>query len=319
MKKSSSIPYWIAAILAVLIIVFTPKANAQQLKVATGFASNTYSKMLKELSGVCGTSIGIVEQNSSGSMDNVNLLTGNAVNAAFVQNDVLAFRAQTEDLGNIKTLATLHPEEVHVLALAVSKLTQGGVMGVGAKPVVFNTVKDLRGLRVGAVGGSAITAQVIRLQSEIDFKVVEFPDNKALVGAITKGDVEAGLFVGGAPLGTVAELQGDGWKLLPFPEDVMGKLKAVYRPARLNYAKIKQMGVQTVAAEALFVTREYKTAKMTDGLAKLRSCFRDQVGELAETTGMHPKWQAVNIDNRGKWPYYDLPEVSTAAAPVKRK
>lgn len=280
---------------------------AQQLKVATGSATGTYSTMLKQSAQLCGSSIAIVEHGTSGSMENINLLTGNQVNAAFVQTDVLHFRARTEDLGNIKTLITLHPEEVHVLAPTVSLTKEGGVAGIGSKPIQISTVRDLAGRRVGAAGGSIVTAQVIRLQAEIPFTVQEYPDNKALLAAVTAGEVEAALMVGGSPLGAIEALKGEGWKLVAFPEEVATKLKSVYRPARLNYAGIRQMGVPTVATDALFVTREYKTAKFVESLAKLRGCLLAGLDELKETTGMHPKWQAVDSSNRGKWPYYELP------------
>lgn len=291
-------------------------AQAQQLKVATGGAGNTYSTMFKQAQQACGNDMVLVEQNTPGSMENVNLLVGNQVNGAFVQTDVLHFRGRTEDLGNVKTLVALHPEEVHVLAPAVSRIKEGGFAGVGAKPIVLTTVKDLAQRRVGAVGGSAITAQVIRLQAEIPFEVREYADNKALMGALTAGDIDAALMVGGAPLGAVATLAGDGWKLLPFPEDVVGKLKNVYRPARLNYAPIRQMGINTVATDALFVTREYRTQKFVEALAKFRGCVLENLDELKETTGMHPKWQAVESGNKGKWAYYELPAAAVPSTPT---
>lgn len=85
------------------------------------------------------------------------------------------------------------------------------------------------------------------------------------------------------------------------------RLKGVYRPARLNYAKMGAAGVPTVATDALFVTREYKTAKMVDSLSRFRGCALSKIDELKETTGTHPAWQRVDPANRGKWAYYDLP------------
>ena len=99
------------------------------------------------------------------------------------------------------------------------------------------------------------------------------------------------------------------YKLLPVSEAVVGKLKSVYRPARLNYSKMGQggMGVATIATDALFVTRQYKTDKFVKSLAGLRNCVYGKLDELKETTGTHPKWQAVAADNKGKWAWYELP------------
>ncbi|MGL4679245.1 MAG: hypothetical protein ACRCWC_07640, partial [Plesiomonas shigelloides] len=140
-----------------------------QVKVTTGAADGTYSTMFKQLAAACGNEVGMVEMNSTGSNENVDRLIGNQVNAAFVQTDVLFFRARTEELGNVKTLLALHPEEVHFVAPAVAKTKEGGIAGIGGKTPVFNTIADLAGRHVGAVGGSVTTAQVIRLQSEINF------------------------------------------------------------------------------------------------------------------------------------------------------
>jgi len=43
-------------------------------------------------------------------------------------------------------------------------------------------------------------------------------------------------------------------------------------------------------------------------LGALRGCILDHVDELKETTGTHPKWQAVDPANHGKWAWYVLPE-----------
>lgn len=301
MQLRSSILFAVA-----ILSMATVTAHAQTLKVATGGPKGTYSTMFKELNSVCATEVPLIEVNSSGSNDNISLLTGNQVNAAFTQTDVLYFRARTEELGNVKTLLTLHPEEIHLLARADSGLKAGGMLGVGGKPVVFGDIGSLGGYRVGAVGGAFTTAQVIRLQTEIPFQVEQFNANAELLAALTSGRVQAALMVGGAPYGEIAAL-GNDFKLLPIPESVAAKLKGVYRPARLNYPKLGAAGVPTVATDAIFVTREYKTPKMVQSLARFRACALQAIDGLKETTGTHPKWQAVDINNKGKWAWYELP------------
>lgn len=294
------------AVCTILFFLIVPGVHAQQLQVATGKAGDTYSTMLKQLSARCGSSVAIIEHNSGGSNDNISQLVGNQVNAAFVQSDVLWLRARTEDLANVKTLLALHPEQVHIVALASSGLKEGGVMGVGGKEVVISDLAALAGRRIGAAGGSLVTAQVMRLQSEIPFNVIPFDKGEDVLAALEAHRIEAAVFVGGAPLGTISKLD-QRFKLLPITGPVVEKLKGVYRPARLNYSKLGAAGVPTIATDALFVTREYKTQKMVDGLAKLRSCALDSIDELKETTGTHPAWQFVSTDNKGKWPWYELP------------
>jgi TRAP-type uncharacterized transport system substrate-binding protein len=296
-------------LIALLLSAFALTTWAQQLQVATGKAGDTYSTLLKELSSRCSSSVAIIEHNSSGSNDNINRLVGNQVNAAFVQSDVLWLRARNEDLGNVKTLLALHPEPVHIVVLARSGLKEGGLLGIkqlGGNEVVLKELGDLAGRRIGAAGGSLVTAQVIRLQTEIPYNVVPFDKGDDVLAALDKGSIEAAIFVGGAPLGTVSKL-GPDYKLIGISPLTAAKLKDVYHPARLNYSKIGASGVPTVATDALFVTREYKTAKMIDGLSKLRTCALDAIDELRETTGTHPAWMNIDPANRGKWPYYDFP------------
>lgn len=303
---------WIL-VAALMSMVFSSAAFAQQqLKVSTGSAGWTYSRMFNEFKEFCGTQIPLIEMPSTGSVQNMDRIIGNDANGAIVQTDVLFYRARNEDLSNIKTLFALHSEEVHLATPVVSPIKAGGVMGVGAKPVQFQDVTSLAGQVVAAWGGGYITAQVIRLQTEIPFQVAEVANFEEAQKLVQSGQAAALLAVGGQPVGEIAKLDR-GWKLLSFPEQVAVKLKSVYVPAKLNYSNLGQngQGVQTVATEALFITRAYKTPKYTESLGALRACFYRHADDLAEKTGTHKKWANVSTENHGKWAYYDLPGSST--------
>lgn len=296
-------------VLALVLAAASIGSFAQALKVSTGGSSGSYSRTFKELTAACSSDLQIAEVNSTGSMQNIDRIVGNEVSAAFVQTDVLHFRGRTEDLASVKTLVTLFPEQVHVVALTTPKIKEGGFAGVGAKQVTFNSLADLNGRVVAAGGGSYITAQVIRLQTEIAFNVAEVADNKAALEAVASGQAAAAVIVGAAPMDAIKAL-GKDFKLLNFSEAEVGKLKNVYKPAVLNYSGMGAAGVKSVSTDALLVVREYKTPKFVDGLAKLRACFNAKVPELAETPGMHPAWSKVVIGAEAKWPTYNLPNVT---------
>lgn len=301
------------------LVAMSATAMAQvQLKVATGAPSGNYARLFKEFQGVCKNEIMQVEVPSRGSVDNMDKLLGNEVNAAIVQTDVLFYRARNEDLSGVKTLFSLYPEEVHVITPAVSPIMEGGTLGIGKKPAQFSTVNDLSGRAVAAWGGSVVTAQVIRLQSEINFTVQEVNDFKSAKALLDAGTVAAIIMVGGQPMDDVKALS-TAYKLLPFPEATMGKLKNVYVGAKLNYSSMGQggNGVQTIATESLFVTRAYKTEKYVTALGSLRSCFDHNLGDLKETTGYHKKWATVDSSNTGKWAYYELPTATKETKTVK--
>lgn len=281
-------------------------SNSETLKISTGGVGATYSRISKELATACMNDIQLQEMNSSGSMQNIDRLIGNETQAAISQVDVVKFRGNTEDLSNIKTLVTLHPEQVHLVALAAPNIKEGGTLGFGAKAVTFNTIADLAGRTVVASGGSYITAQVIRLQSEISFQVLEVADSKAAIEAVNSGQAAAALFVGGAPMDNLKQLN-KAHKLLSFPDNIVAKLKNVYKPATLNYSNMGSMGVNSVSTDALLLVREYKTPAMIASLTKFRACFNAKVPELAETTGTHPSFSKMVVGAEAKWPMYNLP------------
>lgn len=305
MKKFTKL----AVISAVMVASVSVMAQAQ-LKVATGSATGTYSRMFKEFQGACKDQIMQIEIPTKGSVENMDKLLGNEVNAAIVQTDILYSRAKTEDLSNIKTLFSLYPEEVHIIAPSVSPIQEGGTMGFNKKPIQLNTVSDLANRTVAAWGGSVVTAQVIRLQSEIAFSVTEVADFKTAKAELDAGRVAAIVMVGGQPMSDVQSLTNN-YKLVSFSEATLGKLKSVYVPAKLTYSGMGQggSGVQTIATESLFVTRAYKTEKYVQALSSLRKCFKTSLPELQEETGKHKKWASVNAENTGKWAYYQLDEL----------
>jgi TRAP-type uncharacterized transport system substrate-binding protein len=292
--------------LATAALMVACKVDAQQLKVAAGAGvdKSTYSRMFGELTSVCSMTTALVEVNTQGgSIENLDKLVNNEVNAAIVQWDVLWLRAQQQDLGSIKTLFTLHPEEVHVVARN-EVIKEGGIAGFGSKEIVLKEVNDLAGRTVGATGGSYVTAKSIKLLTEVNFNLREFNNAGEVLKALAAKQIDAAIMVGGSPLPAVAGL-GTEYKLLTFSDGVKGKLKGVYNPASLSYSKMSASSVPSVATEAIFVTRDYKTARFVKSLTDLRACLNKNLPELQETTGMHPKWQVVNVANRGKWAVYE--------------
>jgi uncharacterized protein len=288
-----------------LILLGFGAAHAQQFSVATGAKSGTYSKMFQNFSAACQQDAGIpfVEVATSGSIENLDKLLTNQVPAAIVQIDSLHFRARTEDLSKVKMLFPLHPEEVHLIARSAPRM-EGGVMGIGQKEAAFNALSNLKGRKVAAWGGGLVTAQVIRLQSEIQFLVAEVGSQSDAMKALDQGAVDAVLAVGGSPIEWVSTL-GRNYKLLSIGEVEIAKLKNVYSPGRLSYGNLGQSGVATVATQAAMITRDYKTPAFVTMLTKTRTCFLGKLPELQETPGNHAKWSQVDPNGAAKWPIYE--------------
>lgn len=288
-----------------VMALFNPAMAATDFKVATGGAKGTYSTMFGEMKKTCPTpDLNLIEVNTTGSNDNLSLLAGNQVNAVFTQTDVLFFRAGVDDMSKVRTLVALHPEEIHVVSATAGKL-EGDTFGYGGTRTVFTDVQQLTGRKVAAAGGAITTANVIRLQGKIDFEVLQMKSNEESLAAVAAGTADAAILVGGSPLPLIDAL-GPDMQLMFFSPEMQTRLGKVYRPARVSYQKMGAAGVSTIATDALFVSREYKTPKMVAGLKALRHCLIEAVPELQETTGTHPKWMAVDPTNKGKWEWMDL-------------
>jgi TRAP-type uncharacterized transport system substrate-binding protein len=289
----------------------TEPVSAQgTLPVSTGLPQGTYATMFKDLSEVCGSAAGLalVEKPASGSNESIDRLLRNEVSAAFVQTDVLHARRTTEDLGHIRALVALHPEPVHLLALnapLVEGAWLGGRLGgLGGHEVVLQTLGDLGKRRVGAWGGGVVTARLVQLQAEVDYRITEFNGPEDAMLALRSHRVDAVLAVGGAPLAWMAGLDRSV-KLLAIPEPWASRLRHVYRPAKLSYSHLGAQGVPTVATEAVLAVRDVRSAAAAAPLLRLRSCLQQQLDPLRDTVGHHSAWSQVEATRVPHWPVFE--------------
>lgn len=288
-----------------LLVTFSVKAQIE-ISIAAGSSSGIYELVLSQIQSVTSESgITFKKVPSHGAVENLDLLIGNKVSAAFMHNDVIAFRGQAEDLSKFKTLLALFNEQVHFLALTTSKRKVGGTLGYGAKPIVINEFESLKGLTVGAAGGGYITAQVIRLQSQVAYNVMQFESGKEVMEALNKGEIDSAVFVGAAPLPNLENL-GKEYKLIPITGSVQDRLKQVYKPSTVTYIKMSASSVPTVSAQCLLVSKTYKTPKFVAQLWEFRESFFKHLDEIKETPNMHKGWAEVDAEDHGKWPWLEL-------------
>jgi TRAP-type uncharacterized transport system substrate-binding protein len=304
-------------ILTALLFTFTSTAFAQdKILVADDSSSGTYAKMVAEIKTVCNDTIAIEEiKVSGGALGNLNALANNKASVALLHSDVIYAMAMADpSYRKLKTLVALYPEEIHIVALRNSGLKSGGTMGFGGKEVEFKDLAGLAGRKMGASGGGVYTARILQGQGEGKFEVVQFDSGKELLPALDSGQVQAILFVGGAPLHNIEALDGSKYKLLPIPESIGNKVQAVYHTATITYPNLRSGPIRTLAPDAIALTRVYKTPQMIAPQAKFRTCFYEKLDNLKETPGLHPKWQAIEPENHGTWEWYDLPGTSPPPA-----
>ena len=285
-----------------------PAANSKLL-FATGDGKNgsTYAIMGDQLMKYCGKDFAATY--SGGGVQNGEWLMGNKVSAAIVQPDMLEIlrRNDPAKVANIRTLFTLHEEEVHLIATTATT-KEGGFLGFGATKKTINSFADLAGLPIGAVGGSTNTANIISATADAKWKVMNVSGNKDLKQQLLDGNLAAAVVVGGAQHEMVAALPPT-FRLIAIPKDVQAKLveKKLYRPAKLTYPNLRATGVDTVSVTATVVTRIYRSPEQLAKLKDFRTCFQKNLGTIQDSTGTHEKWQMVDGDYKGGWPWYDLP------------
>lgn len=168
--------------LTTVLLLALPAAQAAPptLNVATGSPTGTYSAMFKNVGLLCTQSAYLKERGTSGSLENIDLLLNNEVSLAFVQSDVLKARQQIDQdprVENIRALLPLHREEVHLFARPA--VVKKNILGKTSVTGVQNFA-DLKGKRVGAWGGSVITARVVGAMTGVSYQIVTL-DRKSVV------------------------------------------------------------------------------------------------------------------------------------------
>lgn len=285
--------------LAVLSLGAGRAAPPTFLNVATSPKGSTNSDMFRDLGRVCTSSAFLRQRQTSGSVENLELLLSNQVSLAFVQLDYLKAKEQIERdprVREVKQLLALNADEIHVIAPrpVQKKSFLGRVTVQGAR-----SYRELSGKAVGAWGGSVTTARVLAAKSGVRMQVQEFRSREEAMSALAAGKVAAVIAVVGQPADWVRALDPQKFALLPLdlPASTFGGL---YRPATLRYAGLGN-GVATYAVQRLLVTRDFKTPERRAQLGKYQACARAHLTELQETPGFHPKWNEVTFRERD-WP-----------------
>jgi len=168
--------------------------------IATGSSDGSYFQIAQDIKNVAGKeNIGIQVMPTKGSLENIQLLGNGKVDLAIVQLDALRFvsdvlkQRQGLDLfDSIKVVMKLYPEEIHVLSNKSD----------------IQTFYQLDGKRVSVGtegGGSAISAAV--LMAVYDIKpTVSFDTFDDAIKKMEQGNLDAVVFVGGAPVPFIGKL-----------------------------------------------------------------------------------------------------------------
>ena len=211
-----------------LIALFTGNANASQFfRIGTGGTTGTYypiggliandissppGSRPCEQGGSCGVpGLIAIAQSSNGSVANINSISSGTLESGFVQADVAHWAytgtglfADKGKVANIRAIASLYPETVHIVA---------------SKDSGIKSVKDLKGHKVSLDepgSGTLADAKLILNAYGLSETVLDAEYIKPSVAKIKDGLLDAFFIVAGYPTGAVVELAASvGVNLIP--------------------------------------------------------------------------------------------------------
>jgi uncharacterized protein len=168
--------------------------------IATGPSDGSYFQIAQDIKNVAGKdNIDIQVLPTKGSIENIQLLGAGKVDLAIVQLDALRFvsdvlkKQKDFDLfDSIKVIMNLYPEEVHVLSNKSD----------------IQTFYQLEGKRISVGtegGGTAITAAVLLSVYDLN-ATVSFDNFDDAMQKMAQGNLDAVMFVGGAPVPFISKL-----------------------------------------------------------------------------------------------------------------
>jgi uncharacterized protein len=284
---------------SLLFIAATASAGfAQQMGIVTGGATGTYIKIgedIKKIAEPSGISLTVME--SAGSIQNVfDVRKKRGVQLGIVQSDVLDYIRDISDDQELKGIAAklaavypLYKEEVHLLGDFETK-----------------SLADLNGKKV-AIGpersGTYLTAKTIFHLTGVKPAQEVFLGGKEALEALRKGEVDAMLYVAGAPATLFAEstTADDKFQLIPLDDKALDSYLTTTIPA--GTYKWQEGEVKTVAVKAVLMTFNY-TGEQCQNVAKIAKIIKENKDYL-DSHG-HPKWKEVKLDEAlPKWPQYE--------------
>ena len=265
----------------VAVFILISPASALALTIATGSSEGTYFKIAEDIKRIAekeGIPIEVVQTN--GSFDNINLLGAGKVDLAIMQLDVLRFVAEimlketgVNILQEAKVALNLYLEEIHVIA---------------KDPNIF-TIKQLQGKRV-AVGpeksGSALTAEVLLAGFEVKINPV-FETPEGAVKKLAQGEIDALIFIGGAPVPAFRNLDKSFHFVALPPDSGLEQIYPKITIARAVYPWADE--VITHAVPSVIMTRNRAEKDYVSTLQRLILLILSQK-EYLDANG-HPKWK----------------------------
>jgi TRAP transporter TAXI family solute receptor len=267
----------------VLSVLCLQVSMAWGFTIATGPNDGSYFQIAQDIKNVAAKeNIDIQVVPTMGSLENIDLLGSGKVDLAIVQLDALRFvsdvlkeKKGSDLFDSIKVIMNLYPEEIHILTNKSDIQTfyhlDGKRVSIGAKG-----------------GGTAVTAAV--LLSVYDIKaVVSFDSFEEAVKKLQQGDLDAVMFVGGAPVPFIQKLDNK-FHFVRLPANPA--LEQIYLRTTLGKSQYSWTAAdtETYAVPASILGLDKRNQSYAVEMQKLVLSILNSADDL-KANG-HPKWKS---------------------------
>lgn len=262
-----------------------PDADGQILSWHAGGTSGTYYPLSGDFKSIVEehTAHGLQVQSTGASVENVGSLSREDAHFALIQNDVAHFAAtgtgidefDGQPVSNIRGVATLYPETIHVVTQADSDIESVGDLegaSVNTGDLGSGTqVNALQILETAGVGSGDFDEQNTNFATAAD--------------QLRDGDVDASFVVGGWPVGSVEELATtDDISLIELSSGLREEIQSEAEwfaddtvPAG-TYDGIDE-DVDTVSVQAMIATHEGVDADIVE---EVTTAIFDNTGDIGQ-------------------------------------
>jgi TRAP transporter TAXI family solute receptor len=270
-------------LLLLIAILYTDIGFA--LTIATGPSDGTYIQIARDIQKVAQKDgIKLEIRATQGSFENMVLLGDMKVDLAIAQIDALEFFAKVmkpqgiDVFGAIRVILNLYPEEIHVLTNSSA----------------INSFLQLQGKRVSfgpKNGGSALTGEVLLETYGMQVEKL-FLDPKDALEGLKKNQLDAMIFVGGAPLPLFKNL-GSSFRFVDLPRNEF--LEKIYSRRTLDRTLYDwTIPTETYSVLSVLMGRDTKDQLYAQNVQKLILSILNNQNQL-KASG-HEKWKSSRIN-----------------------
>jgi uncharacterized protein len=268
------------------LIICLYASMAAAFTIATGPSDGSYFQIAQDIKNVAGKDgIELQVMPTKGSLQNIDLLGTGKVDLAIVQLDALRFVSevlkQQKNLNlfdSIKVILNLYPEEIHVISNKDD----------------IESFYQLEGKRVSVGtegGGTAVTAAVLLAAYDIK-ALVSFDTFEDAIKKMAQGDLDAVMFVGGAPVPFITKLDSKS-HFVRLPANP--GLEQIYIRTKLGKSQYAWAGAdtETYAVPASIMGLDKRDEKYATEMEGLVLSILNSADYLRANG--HPKWKSAII------------------------